>query len=617
MKSFRPDRYALLALLLGTLLLVELHVTRWMLPLQHKLSDAMLAQHALQSQPDPDIVIIDIDERSLSEMSPVVGRWPWPRSLHGELVKGVARQQPAAIVFDILFSDPDFTRPEADRYFAEVIGATPRTYFPMLFLGSDTAEGIPLARFGQALGVEPQPDADPGARASLVLPLPAMLETGRLGTHNAVADADGVVRRYPLYFDVAGWHIPTLPATLARDLGYAVPQQRTLTLHWHGRALSYPRVSYADVHGDLQRRHPQRPAAEFTGKIVIIGSTATGLHDVRATPIDGFYPGVEILATAIDNLKNANALNPVPAWPVSLAGVALLLVLYVALVRGRRLLLLGGLMLLTTLLVLALSYAVLRWQYLVPVLVPLTFAWGYFLIAALMEYLRERKAREQAVATFSRFLDPRVVASLVERGETTQSLSGKSREISVLFSDIRGFTTLSEQSTPEQVVALLNDYFTLQAGAIFAQQGTLDKYIGDAIMAFWGAPNEQPDHALRAVAAALEMSDRLEQFRRVAGELGKQLEIGIGVHSGPAVVGFIGAQSRQDYTAIGDTVNLASRIEGETKGICRVLVSEDTRRLCELQDPCPYQFIDRGSHQVKGRTQVVQLYEPRMKSVPT
>jgi len=611
------NRHALLALVLAMVLLAENHGLRLLVPLQYRLSDAMVARHALGSDPDREIVIVDIDERSLAGMSSSVGRWPWPRSLHAELIEGIGRQHPRAIVFDILFSDADLTRPEADRYFAEAIRASGNTYFPMLRLdASDDSQGIPLVAYGAMLGIVPGPEADPEARASLVLPLPAMVETGRVGTHNAVADRDGVVRVYPLYLDADGWRIPSLPAKLAQGLGYPVHQGAMMRLNWHGRALSYTRVSYADVYADLQRRQSLRPADEFTGKIVIVGATATGLHDVRATPVDGFYPGVEILATAIDNLKNGDPLRSVPAWLPTLFGFGFLAGLYLAFVRYRYVLRIGALASGVTLLSLAGAYEALQWRYLLPLLAPLVFAWIYYIIAALVEYLEERKAREKAIETFNRFLDPRVVQSLVERGETAQSMSGKSREISVLFSDIRGFTTLSETSTPEQVVELLNGYFTLQTGAIFAQEGTLDKYIGDAIMAFWGAPASQKDHALRAVAAALEMSARLEKFRAQAGVLGRDLEIGIGVHSGPAVVGFIGSDNRQDYTAIGDTVNLASRIEGQTKGICRVLVSEDTRRLCEQQagaTGCPYIFVDHGSYQVKGRAQPVHLFEPKEK----
>ena len=615
MRQIRDYRFLVLAIMFALAWLIENHALQLLAPLKARLSDARVARYALNSQPDRDIVIIDIDERSLAALSPAVGRWPWPRSLHAELVEGLQRQQPRAIVFDILFSDPDLPRPEADQYFSEVVRASRNTYFPMLLLtGRDARHGIPLARYGEQLGITRGPAADPAAHASLVLPLPAMLESGRLGVHNAVGDADGVVRRYPLYHGAGGWRIPSLPARVAVGLGWRLPAGTDIVLNWHGRALDYARVSYADLYADLQRSKPQRPADEFAGKIVIIGSTAQGLMDVRATPVDGFYPGVEILATSIDNLKNGDPLRPVPVWLPSVLSLALVVALYLAFTHYRYVLRIGAGLLLVTALALVAAYAALRWRYMLPVLPSLVFAWIFYVLAALMEYLRERRTRERAVATFGRFLDPRVVRTLVDRGETTQSLSGKRCEISVLFTDIRGFTTLSENSPPEQVVKLLNAYFTLQSEAVFAQEGTLDKYIGDAIMAFWGAPERQPDHALRAVAAALEMSVRLERFREQSGPLGSQLEIGVGVHSGPAMVGFIGAENRQEYTAIGDTVNLASRIEGQTKDICRVLISEDTKRLCEATVDCPYDFVDRGSFQVKGRQQPVRLFEPKEKT---
>ena len=614
MKRFKLQRYSLLAMVLATVLLADIFWLHTFAPLENRLSDGMVARHALNSVPDADIVIVDIDERSLSLMADSVGRWPWPRSLHAELVEGIERQQPKAIVFDILFSDADLARPEGDQYFADVIRANSNLYFPMLRLsGTDQASGIPLSQYGAALGIMAGPAANPEAKANFVLPLPVMVESGRIGVHNVVADIDGVVRSYPLYLEVDGWQVPSLPAKVATGLGYTLPADNEIRLNWHGRALSYQRVSYADIYTDLQRKQPQRSADEFAGKIVIIGATANGLHDVRTTPIDSFYVGVEILATAIDNLKNANPLRRVPSTVPAAFGLILLAMLALALTHTPHLLRIGAVLVLASVASLLAAYFSLGARWLMLLLTPLIFAWAYYLIAALMEYMQERKARELAIKTFGRFLDPRVVQALVTRGETMQSLSGKSCEISMLFSDIRGFTSLSETSTPEQVVELLNTYFTQQVDAVFAQEGTLDKYIGDAIMAFWGAPAHQPDHALRAVAAALDMSDRLEQFRNQDG-LGYGLEIGIGVHSGPAVVGFIGSENRQDYTAIGDTVNLASRIEGQTKGVARVLVSGDTRRMCEAQagaDKCPFIFVDKGEFQVKGRAQVVHLFEPK------
>ena len=619
MKFFALQRYLLLAVVLTMLFLAEMFWLHAFAPLENRLSDVMLAHHALNSQPDPGIVIVDIDERSLALMADSVGRWPWPRSLHAELVEGLERQRPKSIVFDILFSDPDLTRATDDQYFADAIRAHDNLYFPMLLLDSvNPANGIPLKDYGTMLGISAEAGADTQAKVSMVLPLPAMLESRRIGTHNVAADSDGVVRSYPVFTNVHGWHIPSLPAKVVATSGGILPQDASIRLNWHGHALSHMRVSYADVYMDMQRKLPQRPANEFAGKIVIIGSTANGLHDIRATPVDGFYPAVEILATAIDNLKHGDALEQPSLWIPASFGLLLLAVLTWVFMRYCYLVRIGAALALVTIAALLLAYFALRWQLVLWLLTPLLFAWAYYLVAGLMEYWSELKTRERAVAAFSRFLDPRVVQALVASGESKQSLSGKSREISVLFSDIRGFTTLSETSTPEQVVELLNAYFTVQSAAIFKHTGTLDKYIGDAIMAFWGAPAEQPDHALRAVAAALEMSDCLEEFRIHASgmgiELARELEVGIGIHSGSAVVGFIGSDNKQDYTAIGDTVNLASRIEGQTKGIARVLVSEDTKRMCEQQAAahgCPYEFRDCGSYEVKGRAQPVRLFEPK------
>jgi adenylate cyclase len=246
----------------------------------------------------------------------------------------------------------------------------------------------------------------------------------------------------------------------------------------------------------------------------------------------------------------------------------------------------------------------------VPVFGPLALGWAYYLVAGGIAYIEERKRRLRTAAMFTRFLDARVVAELIDKGEIDHRQQAEARAISVLFSDIRGFTALSEITAPEQVVAMLNGYFSRQVGVIFAHSGTLDKFIGDAIMAFWGAPVAMEDHAARAVSAALEMSDALEEMRGGLGELVADLEIGIGIHSGKAVVGFIGSNDRLDYTAIGDTVNLASRVEGLTKGIARILVTEATRQAAGDA----FDWRDCGVHAVKGREEGVRLFEPSRKA---
>ena len=183
----------------------------------------------------------------------------------------------------------------------------------------------------------------------------------------------------------------------------------------------------------------------------------------------------------------------------------------------------------------------------------------------------------------------------------------------MLFSDIRGFTSLSEMRPPQEIVNLLNRYFSRQVEVVFRHGGTLDKFIGDCIMAFWGAPLEDPRHAEHAVAAALEMQQVLLAFKVELGAADSGFDVGIGIHTGSAVVGFIGAEQKLDYTAIGDTVNLASRIEGLTKEAkARILLSRDTMQMCENA----FEFVPRGSYKVKGREQQVELFEPHRNSPP-
>ena len=190
-------------------------------------------------------------------------------------------------------------------------------------------------------------------------------------------------------------------------------------------------------------------------------------------------------------------------------------------------------------------------------------------------------------------------------------MSQVERKMTVLFADIRDFTSLSESMSPQENFNFLNSYLVQMEPVIAAHGGFIDKYIGDAIMAFWGAPTDDARHAIHAVGAALDMVNELMAFRSELGEAGAHFDVGIGLHSGPAVVGLIGSSQRLDYTAIGDTVNLASRIEGQTKGVARILVSQATRELCGDQ----FEFIDHGVHHVKGREQGVRLFEPKRRAI--
>lgn len=587
------------------LAILELSWLHALSPLEHRLSDWFVRQQAESLKPDADIVIVDIDDASLARMQDAAGSWPWPRSVHGELVRGIAKQQPKAIVFDILFSERDEFRPDSDREFNRSLHGVSNVYFPMVRRDAEMdKQGAPASQVADLLGLQRTDHADENAHIAILPPLAVDPSHWHTGTINFVQDPDGVGRRYQLYTDAHGWLIPSLPARVAKDLGYAVPQQPDLMLAWRGAPGSFKHVSYADLYEDFNREHPQRAADELKGKIVIIGTAATGLHDVRVTPMASLYPGMEILATAIDNLKNGRLMRQ--ADEGFAIGIALLMLglLSIAFMRGVNALKVGLLLLVVTLSLLLGSYLAVAQLLLLPVLSPLLLAWTCYFVFALQEYLRERKSREQAVQMFSRFVNPHVVQELVAHGGLSRA--GESRQITIMFSDIRGFTTLSEKRTPQQVVDLLNRYFTLQVEVVFRHGGSLDKFIGDCIMAFWGAPLDDPDHARHAVEAALEMGQVLQRFKRELGEEDATFDVGIGIHTGPAVVGLIGSDQRREYTAIGDTVNLGSRIEGLTKGVSRILVSRETKEACGDA----FEFKSFGSFKVKGREQDVELFAP-------
>jgi len=276
--------------------------------------DMMVKNRIVVPKPDADIVIIDINEASLSAMSAEYGRWPWPRQVLGEFLENIEAQQPKAVVFDILFSDPDVYNPDSDAYFNEVIASTQNTFFPMLRLSeaSDelsqvTPDMIPgIKRAG--LAADENSTTKPIA---IVLPhFEAALNSQHLGTHNIYPDKDGIVREYRLWHDENGWVLPSLPLAVGKFVGKSsdtLPQN--MLINWRGKPFTYQFSSFSDVYADMANKIKKRPPNEFKDKIVIIGSTAPSLFDLKATAMAKAHPGVEILATAIDNVKHDDYLK--------------------------------------------------------------------------------------------------------------------------------------------------------------------------------------------------------------------------------------------------------------------------------------------------------------------
>jgi adenylate cyclase len=626
MRPFRLRDASLYTIGLAVLLVAAADLAFWhtLGTADARLADVMLRLHARSVPADPAIVVLDIDDRSLAEMADEkrgVGRFPWPRSVYGELIDELERQGAAAIVLDVELYEPDLHRREHDAVLNEALAGNTSAFFPLRLLERIAPdEGVLLAEVAQRLALPAGGAIEPQARAPMLLPFvldePAW---SRAGYINFLEDRDGIGRRYALACVEGGYAIPSLPARLATAKGWPLPdpdatlvertrhcsQERSFLLAWPAGLAAHPHVAFVDVYDDLQRSQRTRPADEFRDRIVVVGASATHLRDLRATPIDSLHPGVAILATAIDNLKNGRYLAPGPPLAPWFVLLGLFAPLLAALKARKHLLAIFGVLVIATAAVLGIAYATLATaSRVVPVATPLVFAWLLFLLAALRAYANELRAREQRERVLGRFLDPEVVRRLVADGVKVEDFRSESREITVLFSDIRGFTTLSEQHSPERIVDLLNRYLTAQVDTVFQHGGTLDKFIGDAIMALWNAPADDPAHARNATACALAMEETLARFNATLAAEGLTLDIGVGVHTGPAVVGFIGSARRLEYTAIGDTVNLASRIEGATKGRARVLVSEATRERAGLG----FRFHDVGEVAVKGRAAVVRLY---------
>ena len=615
MHWFSPRWHSVTGMLFVAVLVAELTGLHALDVTESRLADQFTKRHAAEFRADPDIVVVDIDDPTMIAMQEIAGLWTWPREIHADLAEALSEFGPRAIVFDIAFSEQDLKRPKSDMRLSDILKAMPNAYLPAARLRSELdPSGKPLRELSDAFAIKQ--DGPQAAIAAIQLPYAVQRDAWKLGLVNSAEDADGVMRRYRLYTDVHGWKFPSLPARVVADLGIELPAGEDFLMRWS--LVDRKRHSYAELYRLLTEARPTLSPddvrtldALFRNKIVVIGASAAGTFDHHLTPLSAGYPGVEILAVAIDNLKNGHHVRVAsPVWSMAF-GATLITLLAWAFTRRVNPLVVGIMLTAVSAAALLIADAAVARHLQLPVATPLIFAWTWFLFAAVGGYLRERRARDQAVSLFGRFLNPGVVRQIVDQGTTVESMSGRTRAVTVLFSDIRGFTAMSESRPPHEVVALLNRYFERQVEVVYRHGGTLDKFIGDCIMAFWGAPIDDALHARRAVAAALEMESALLGFQEELAAEGwnaGDFEIGIGVHTGPAVVGFIGARRKLDYTAIGDTVNLASRVEGLTKGVARILVTRETMLAC--QPSADVDFESRGAFAVKGRAAAVELYEP-------
>jgi len=578
-------------------------------------------------KPDKDVVVVAIDHASIKE----IGRWPWSREITGRLIENLALYGAKVISLDIVFSEPQ--NPAADAALASSITKAGNVVMGYFFRDEEQqVDPVAIARMERATvklikvaeGVQSIPLTE---YANLDANLAELSENALdFGFFNAKPDGDGLYRRSLLLLLYNGDVYPSLPMKALRHyLGsdimlevkpwgidglqigsLRIPSREdgTMSLNYYGPSRSFRTVSAADV---IKKR--LKPG-ELQGAIAFVGSTEVGIYDMRPTPFDPTLPGVELHATVAANaierrfliydgvtqmqemlciLLFPALLGVVLAFvPGTFAGLAAFagttglfsLINYLAFTQGLR-----DMTVIYPMLGIGLTYLGSE-------------AWRNLVV--------EKKGRQLKKA-FSNYVSPDLVRE-IEKNPDKLVLGGEQREISILFSDIRGFTTVSESLTPPELVTLLNEYLSPMTRIVLDEKGTLDKFIGDAVMAIFNAPLDVQGHACHACTAAVRMLEELKKLNVGFSERGMHtLDIGVGINTGPAVVGNMGADIRFDYTAIGDSVNLASRLESLNKYYgSHILVSEDTRNQVP-EGIFTFREVDRV--RVKGKCLPIVMYE--------
>ena len=499
-----------------------------------------------------DIVVVAIDDASIQAL----GVWPWPRSLHANMIDALTEDGARVIGYDVTFSEAS-TAAE-DQALERAIRESGRV---VLAFESDLS---PLDAFVAA--------------------------AKRTGDTSVITDADGVVRRMVIHESFA--NSVSGDALQTSDVYLQIP--------FVGPPHSFRTVSFSDVlNGTI-------PPQTFNDKTVLVGATAPDLHDAYLTPTSegALMPGVEIHANAIQAMREGRVLSELKPTHIAILLFLFALLLGACSLMRLRYHLISAIGILVGYLVVAL--AVSSTGLLLPILPPIAVIVGATVVDVAIRYFAEKRERAWIHRAFAHYLAPQVIEKLV-RGETKLELGGVKKQLTILFSDIRGFTSLSEKMKPEELVPFLNEYLTAMTDVVLETEGVVDKYIGDAIMAFWGAPLPQSDHANRAARTAIEMKRRLRELQETWRAQGKpDIAIGIGVNTGEVIVGNMGSKQRFDYTVMGDDVNLASRLEGLTKhyGVT-ILISEATRNL--LDDSVRVRPIDLVA--VKGKKDAVRVFE--------
>ena len=568
---------AVLSAVIGLVLLSTSAVTR----LENDSIDARFDLRGTSPVPG-SVAVVGIDAKTFQALDQ---RWPFPRSIHGRLLDRLAQDQVAGVVYDIQFTEP--TSPREDNALVSAVARTTGAGIPVILATEESdAQGNTNVFGGEAVL------SQIGARAA---------------SSTFTPDSDGIWRR------TSGEvrNLATLPVAAVEemnggqvDLGQ-YPDDGAL-IDFAGEPGTIPTYSFSDVlSGSVGR-------SELSGKTVVVGATSPSLQDVHATSTSGdrLMSGSEVTANAIATVADGFPLEEVP-WILG-ALIVLLFAVWVPLTAVRiesRIWLTIGAGLASGIIYLVLSQLLFDAGAVLPVVAPMLALAVAIIGTIAVQYTVEAFERQRVRDTFARFVPAGVVDQVMESTGGDLRSGAVRRECTVLFSDLRGFTTFAETRSPDEVVEILNRYLGAMTDGIMDHGGAIVSYMGDGIMAVFGAPLEQSDHADRAVAAAREMlGSRMSEFNSWAAEEGKEepFRMGVGINTGPVMAGQVGSAQRVEFAAIGDTTNTASRLESMTKESDHDLFISDSTRGALISDPGD--LIEVGEFEVRGRSEKVRIW---------
>ncbi len=601
-------------------------------------SDFKIKQCAKKELADKNIVLVAIDEYSIKKISKTHNyHWPWPRQFYGVILDYLEKAGADIVVYDILFSESEVGRIDIDGSVSEKYFADAMIQYRKVILGEAVSEDSSsdeavLSKFELVFKNAGKMPIDP--YASLIPPIKQFRDAaGGTGVVTHHTDEDGVCRRLPLIFKVKDKYYPQLSfaayllatqdsvvsydakhnTLVTRQTTFKLDKKGYYTIYWYGPGSDgtkgvYRCDSFFDLFmsaiNEMSGKKPVIPLADYKNKKVIVYATASGLFDSKTTPFSSTdaYSGGEIHATLLDNLFNGITVIKIPEKIIILISLILALLLSYAYITRRLGVALSIAVFLTVATVGTSFYLyhshLVEMIYIFPVLV------FVFTSAASAMYktLTEGRAKKQIKNIFSRYLHEDVINILMENPDTVD-LTGKEINSTVLFTDLQGFTSFAEDKTPQELIDVLNNYFQVITDIVLDQNGMLDKYTGDGIMAIFGAPIERDDHAKAACEAILACRDK--KVNELISSQGKNILTRIGISSGPVVVGNLGSDRRMDFTAIGDTVNLSARLEGVNKAYGTTNIMSEFTWEAVKDD---YFFRELDYIRVKGKNRPIRVF---------